>query len=54
MWFLRRSCAISRTGVFAVTEITGLVITSRAFMARLTCNIELVMTWTGTVNKGRR
>lgn len=45
MWFLRRSCAISRTGVFAVVEITGLVITSRAFMTA-TYNVELVKTGT--------
>jgi len=43
MWFLRRSCAISRAGVFAVAEITRLVITSRAFMTA-TYNVELVKT----------
>ena len=41
MWFLRRSCAISRIGVFAVAEITRLVITSRAFITA-TYNVELL------------
>ena len=45
MWFLRRSCAISRTGAFAVAEITGLVITSRAFMAAPSCEDPLGQTF---------
>ena len=44
---------MSRTGVSALAEITGLVITSLAFMTGAH-NVDPAMTCTATVNKRRR